>query len=316
MCGEWGFDYNDRMASDGVPRHPSTSDLVEKLRAWFARYDDVALAFLFGSRAKGTARQDSDVDVAVYFISTAGWFDLEQDGEDDPDRGSRRIAVDRIQAAVEEAARTEADVVVLNNAPATVVSAALREGIPLLVRDRGLYWRLLLVSGRLAEDEVELVEDFAAIKARSRSLSRVDRARLLRLLDFLERELAEAATFVPLTRHGYESQGSLRRDVERWTENVVNASVDLAKIVLASSGARIPETYREALRDLADLPSFPREAALRAAAFTRLRNVLAHDYLEVRYPEIRRFVEEAPGLYPSLIAAARAWLAAQAEADT
>lgn len=171
-----GFEYDYGMASGGMPRHPSTSDLVERLRARFARCDGVALAFLFGSRAKGTARGDSDVDVAVYLDPPAGRFDLERDGEDDPDREARCVAVDRVRATVEDAAGAEADVVVLNTAAATVASAAIREGIPLLVRDRGLYWRLLLTSGRLAEDEVDLVEDFAAIKARSRSLSRIDRA--------------------------------------------------------------------------------------------------------------------------------------------
>jgi hypothetical protein len=103
------------------------------------------------------------------------------------------------------------------------------------------------------------VDDFVAIKARSQSLSRIDRTRLLRILDFIDVELADAGTFASLSREQYATRASLRRDLERWAENLVNASVDLARIVLASSGGRIPETYREAVRDLSVVPGFPRD---------------------------------------------------------
>ena len=61
------------------------------------------------------------------------------------------------------------------------------------------------------------------------------------------------------------TRASLRRDLERWAENLVNASVDFARIVLASSGGRIPETYREAVRDLSIVPGFPRDDVAHAA---------------------------------------------------
>ncbi len=42
--------------------------MIEKtLRAFFNIESDIRLAFLIGSFAKGTARKDSDVDVAILF---------------------------------------------------------------------------------------------------------------------------------------------------------------------------------------------------------------------------------------------------------
>jgi predicted nucleotidyltransferase len=42
-----------------------TADELRRLHDVFARYPEVAGAWLFGSHARGTARSDSDVDLAV-----------------------------------------------------------------------------------------------------------------------------------------------------------------------------------------------------------------------------------------------------------
>jgi len=299
------------MPSDGLERTRLPTELVPKLKALFSGRPDISLAFLFGSRAKGTATAGSDVDVGVYFTPSGGVLEIEEDRDDETLRSHRRAAEHEIWEAVGEIARTDVDIVILNTAPAPIACAALHDGIPLLVRDHELLGRFLLAVESRAEEDHAFVDDFVAVKARSRFLSRIDRTRLLRILDFIDAELADAGTFTILSREMYATQASMRRDLERWAENLVNASVDLARIVLASSGGRIPETYREAVRDLSVVPGFPGDAIARAAGFTRLRNLLAHEYLDVRYPELRRFVDEAPGLYGAIVRGARAWLAAQ-----
>jgi predicted nucleotidyltransferase len=44
----------------------SLSELQELLQAYFSQKDDVTVALLFGSYAKGTAHEGSDVDIAVH----------------------------------------------------------------------------------------------------------------------------------------------------------------------------------------------------------------------------------------------------------
>lgn len=44
---------------------PATAELIEGIRAALAGRSDVRLALLFGSRARGDHRPDSDVDIAV-----------------------------------------------------------------------------------------------------------------------------------------------------------------------------------------------------------------------------------------------------------
>jgi predicted nucleotidyltransferase len=62
-----------------VPKQaPSAQSLVSVLEKFFKREAGgagVEAAFLFGSRAQGGARKDSDVDVAVLFANTEGLSD-------------------------------------------------------------------------------------------------------------------------------------------------------------------------------------------------------------------------------------------------
>lgn len=50
-------------------------DRAEALRAWATANRSVRQIWLFGSRAKGTARPDSDVDVAIALMPASGRHD-------------------------------------------------------------------------------------------------------------------------------------------------------------------------------------------------------------------------------------------------
>jgi uncharacterized protein YutE (UPF0331/DUF86 family) len=108
-----------------------------------------------------------------------------------------------------------------------------------------------------------------------------------------------------MTRERYLGDPPARRNVERWVENLVNAATDTAKILLAARDMPVPETYRETLRNLSVLEGFPAEAAEKLASYARLRNLLAHEYLDIRWPEIRRFIDEHASPYAGLLSYAR-----------
>lgn len=96
--------------------------LEERLRQALEAREDVLVAYLFGSAARGKAGPLSDVDVAVL---------LAEDG----DRFARFLEV------VGEVARVvgpeRADVVLLNEAPVALAYRVLRDGRVLLCRDDG-----------------------------------------------------------------------------------------------------------------------------------------------------------------------------------
>jgi uncharacterized protein YutE (UPF0331/DUF86 family) len=137
---------------------------------------------------------------------------------------------------------------------------------------------------------------------RSRSLSEIDCGRIERILDFLETELADADYFKNLTlaRETYCTTSSVQRNTERWIENLVNASIDIAKILLALEKQHIPQTYKETLLRLSVLPPFSEELTGSLSDYVRLRNILAHEYLDVKFPHVLAFTAHAVPLYRQL----------------
>lgn len=98
--------------------------VIEILKRRLKARDDVIAAWLFGSRARGTERKSSDVDVAV----------LRQPSEDEG-------ALDSLMLDVEDDIRgdlggLEVQLVVVNEAPSDLVHRVLRDGILLIDRDK------------------------------------------------------------------------------------------------------------------------------------------------------------------------------------
>lgn len=127
---------NDEMQEGDESRR-----ILGTLKRYFASRDDVVVAFLFGSHARGKATRRSDVDVAAYF---AGAYDLTR--------------VNGVAGELEALLHKDVDLIVLNEANASVAWAALR-GVPLVVRDRIFYLRYMLDVSREAEDFSELLHD-------------------------------------------------------------------------------------------------------------------------------------------------------------
>jgi predicted nucleotidyltransferase len=112
-------------------------DLVESLKARLAEVCDLDFAFLYGSRAHGDARGDSDVDVAVYFAPTVSERDL-----------FRR----RLEIAADLESLGDPDVVVLNQAPPLLAHRALM-GRPIVINDRTSYVRFFVRTLAASGDE-------------------------------------------------------------------------------------------------------------------------------------------------------------------
>lgn len=100
----------------------------------------VLFAYLFGSQAVGTARADSDIDVAVLVEDTA-------DRAEDLDLAS--VLADRWGAAAELGG---IEVVVLNGAPLRFQGRVLRQRVILFSRDEPRRVAYESLTGRMADD--------------------------------------------------------------------------------------------------------------------------------------------------------------------
>lgn len=250
---------------------------IKALKEYFQKRDDVLMAFLFGSFAKGRVTKDSDVDVAVYL----------KDPKSEKD----------IWTQLPNAFGKEIDLVCLNEAPASLISNVFKTGIPLVVKDNKLYWRLYLEKSLEAEDFLEFVTDFMRIYQRAQSLIPEEKIRLLERKQFLDAEFEELENFKKINSQEYCDDKMKRRAIERWVENIINATIDIAKIVLASEKKRMPKTYGGALLDFGILAGLSKSASEKFACFANLRNILAHEYLDILYSRIQAFINEAPEIY-------------------
>jgi predicted nucleotidyltransferase len=105
------------------PAPAPSEDLEARLSAALdASPPAVTAAYLVGSRARGTSRPGSDVDVSVLL-------------ERDPPAKLENVAR-RLEGDLERSLRLPVQVVVLNSAPPDLVHRVLRDGKVLLDRDR------------------------------------------------------------------------------------------------------------------------------------------------------------------------------------
>lgn len=250
------------------------------LAAYFRAEPAARLAFLFGSAATGRTTDESDIDVAVLL--------------DRPSEGNR------IWRELTTLLGKEVDLVPLNDAPATLVAKIVRHGIPLGTRDRRAHTRLLLESTLEAEDYAEFARDYRRIALRSRSLAPEDEARLLERVQFLDQELQDTDQFRGIELAVYHADRARRRNVERWAENILNALIDIAKVLLASQHQPMPRTYRGALLAFGLLAGLSRDDAERLADLARLRNLLAHEYLDILHGQITDFIACFPSLHAKI----------------
>ncbi len=114
--------------------------LEQILQDCLSDFQQVMMAFLFGSTVKGYHTKRSDVDIALYLC---------------PYHKSD-IAV--IWDALEKEIKKEIDLIVLNEASATIAWEALK-GKNILLRDRSLYLSFLLDVSREAEDYRMLAQE-------------------------------------------------------------------------------------------------------------------------------------------------------------
>lgn len=100
--------------------HP---ELENSLRGHLTQYSDIQAAYVFGSRASGSAREDSDIDVAI----------LLSPKDDTEERFSRRLELTR---TLNDHLAPKVDVVILNDAPPLLQQEVIRNGRIICDHDR------------------------------------------------------------------------------------------------------------------------------------------------------------------------------------
>lgn len=274
---------------------------IQKLKEYFEKREDAVMAFLFGSQAEDRAHASSDWDIAVYIASKDKRVEWEEHAKEYPQE--QKIWSDCVDILKTD----HVDIVILNRAPVNIADAAI-SGVPLAVKDRGLFLQFMLIVTKAAEEYYEFSKDYYDIFMRSASLIKKDADRLRNIVEFIEAQRTLYPSFLVLSQKEYENNLIMRGAVERWLENLMNGVIDIAKIVLASKRVPNPYGYANTVERAMDILALPKETIAQYEKWVKLRNELAHEYLDIKWRKLTDFINVSEPHIQSLIAATRDFL--------
>ncbi|MDA1191002.1 MAG: DUF86 domain-containing protein [Candidatus Poribacteria bacterium] len=291
------------LATLGTIRPLTLQEQIDRLIPYFESRDDVLMAFVFGSRVSGRAQEESDLDIGVYFTP-------QRPGALEFESGVKYPQEIEVWHGASDATHDEVDLVVLNNVSGMIASAAV-DGIPLVIKDDDLFVRYAISADVVFRGNAAFVHGYYKMSTRTRTLAKMkgypvltehDKSRLETALTYLGQRLLHVSRYDEVDKETYLEDWHERDAIEKWVENLVNASLDVARSLLVSRGQTIPPTYGDTFRRLGALDDFERDDAERLGRFARLRNILAHEYFDTRYNDISELREACKdGLYERLI---------------
>ena len=115
-------------------------EILEKLKDYFNKKENVIMAFLFGSLSKGKVHRHSDIDIAIYLKE----YDIKE--------------VEKIWDELEDLLKKDIDLIVLNNAKPLVAFEAIR-GEKIIIRNNDFYTDYMLEVSSEAIDLKEFILD-------------------------------------------------------------------------------------------------------------------------------------------------------------
>jgi uncharacterized protein YutE (UPF0331/DUF86 family) len=117
--------------------------------------------------------------------------------------------------------------------------------------------------------------------------------RLIKRVDYIKSSVIPFFnTYDSVTREKYNSDIRLRREVEKWVEDTINCVIDISKILYSEKKMVIPETSRGILENIDLLGLSEVKLGSRISQWAILRNRLAHDYLDLKWEGISKFIKE------------------------
>ncbi|NIM11745.1 MAG: DUF86 domain-containing protein [Candidatus Aminicenantes bacterium] len=139
--------------------------------------------------------------------------------------------------------------------------------------------------------------------------------RFIRHLNFLEEELKDYTKFKKLTREEYLKKRDKRRNVERWVENLINSTVDICRMILNIEGMAVPDTYRATVSMISTVGGLEEVGADKLSKWVRFRNIVAHEYLDIKWNSIKKFIDETETLYKNFVVIIKQYVKSKQEAE-
>ena len=133
-------------------------------------------------------------------------------------------------------------------------------------------------------------------------MNQTDKAKLIPHIQYIEKELQFLETYKnDVDWKVYQSQREKRLEIERWIECIINAVFDISKMLFTIKREDVPETSRELLFKIGSSIFKTEEEAKNFSDLAKIRNTLAHRYLDLRWNDIKQFFQIAAKWLPAFL---------------
>ncbi|MBI5417686.1 DUF86 domain-containing protein [Candidatus Poribacteria bacterium] len=139
--------------------------------------------------------------------------------------------------------------------------------------------------------------------------------RLLKHIDFMEVELRDYPKFEHLTWDNYSTDIDRRRNVERWIENIINSSIDISKVILTLENISLPDNYKDIVLLISTIKELNIDKAEIISRWVKIRNIISHEYLDIRWSSIKKFISETEPLYKDFLLKTKTYLGKKINED-
>ena len=134
------------------PTTHKINSTLNTLKQYFSTREDVLMSFIFGSFIKGREHEGSDVDIAIYLKPERNQLEIEEP--------VYYKSEDEIWGNLEHILKKEVDLIILNRSPVNISDIVVREGFPIVIKDRRTFLRYMVAVSDLAVEYRNFVEDY------------------------------------------------------------------------------------------------------------------------------------------------------------
>lgn len=117
-----------------------------------------------------------------------------------------------------------------------------------------------------------------------------NRIRLMQIIDFAKAELKDLETYKNLDYNKYKEDKNTRRIVDRIIENVINALIDISKIIISEKKIEMPDSYAGIMEEISSVLKLNDQQKTELIQVSKLRNILAHEYMDIKFEKVKNFI--------------------------